>query len=123
MRTAQPSTCEPEKPLAWHRQYWRPWGKTIGFHDVAYVHINGRLFVLKRFWKQGKIKFYVPEGFSARGRYGYEPCIRFSRLDEALTFLTERSFLPKDAPTCIEKPPPCSQRPGLIYMPSKRAAG
>ena len=122
MKTAQPSTCEREKPLVWHRQYWHPWGKAIGFHDAAYVHINGRLFVLKRFWQGNRIKFYVPQGFSAKSRYGYEPCIRFSRLTEALTFLTERALLPRDAPSCIKDPPPCSQRPGLIWTPSKTSA-
>jgi hypothetical protein len=122
MSTARPLTCEANS-LAWHRKYWHPWGTTIGFHDEAHVRINGRLFVLKRFWKGDHIKFYVSQGFSARSRYGYEPCIRFSRLNEVLAFLTERSLLPKDTPTYIENPPPCSQRPGLIYMPSNDGAG
>ena len=42
---------------------WHPWGKTIGFHDEAYVEINDRLFLLKRFWDGDQIKFYVPQGF------------------------------------------------------------
>ena len=107
-----------DKPLVWHRKCWCPWGMAIGFHDIAYVHINDRLLALNKFWQGNKIKFYVPDGFSARSRYGYEPCIRFSRLNEALTFLAERSLLPEDASTYIENPPPCSQRPGLIWMPS-----
>jgi len=120
--TVESTTLDTCETLQWRRKYWHPWGKTIGFHDVAIVEINDRLFVLKRFWQGNRITFYVPQGFSAQSRYGYEPCIRFSQLDEALAFLTERSLLPKDAPTHIENPPPCSQRPGLIWTPSKRAA-
>jgi hypothetical protein len=110
------SACE--SALHWRRKNWHPWGKTIGFHDEAYVEINERLFLLKRFWEGDQIKFYVPRGFSARSRYGYEPCVRFSQLDEALAILTERSLLPKDAPTHIQNPPSCSQRPELIWTPN-----
>ena len=115
-------TLETYETLQWYRKNWHPWCKTIGFHDEAYVQINDRLFVLKRFWEGGQDQVLRPPGILGRSRYGYEPCIRFSRLNEALTFLTERSLLPKDAPTYIENPPPCSQRPGLIWTPSKRAA-
>ncbi len=123
METAKPSTCEAVNSLPWRRKYWHPWGKTIGFHDETCIRINGRLFVLHRFWEGDETKFYVPQGFSAKGQYGYEPCIRFFRLDEAVEFLTERSLLPEDTPTYIENPPPCSQQPGLIYVPSMSLAG
>jgi len=26
--------------LNWYRQYWRPWGSTIGYHDVATYRVS-----------------------------------------------------------------------------------
>lgn len=45
--------------LQWYRHYHRPWGYTIGYHDVTYPIVQGvTREVSKHFGEKGGFKFY-----------------------------------------------------------------
>jgi hypothetical protein len=71
--------------LKWYRKYWHPWGRTIGFHEVAYVEVNGIRYQLNRYFAKQRVKFYVPHGLTD-GKGGV---LRFRSLKQTLEFLNQ----------------------------------
>src|SRR5580698_2735746 len=85
-----------ETTMKWFRKYMHPYGKTVGFYDEAFPHLNNRTYrITKHFYHSGRIKHYATSyvGIRADGSYGV---MWFRTLRDTL------SFLRNDAPKMVE---------------------
>lgn len=73
--------------LTWRRKYLHPLGQVIGFYDVAYPEVDGRLYEIRRFWGAARVKFYVPHGFTN----GKGDCLRFRTLTKCISWLRDNT--------------------------------